>query len=435
MAHWLRVLLLLLLVAPPAAVAQDAGGEQVIVIFRDDVDAARRERVLRQAGAVPTRHFAHARASAARLVTPGARQALERHPDVVRVIPDRAIEKHAKPTGGSTTTGAQVVPAGVQRIGAAPGSLPLTGAGVGVAVVDTGLDFSHRDLQPLGGVCFTAFTSCQDDEGHGTHVGGIIAARDNAVDVVGVAPDALLYAVKVLDRKGRGTDSTLMAGLDWIVDQTLQGALTPPVRVVNMSLGRPGTLDDNPALRALVQALYNLGITVVVSAGNDPDREVAQQVPATYPEVLAVASTTALDGSNACRFVSGFVAMDTASWFTTDGRFDPTTGIGVTASAPGEDRENITRSCALTSVGILSTRLGGGTTRMAGTSMAAPHVAGVAALLVEQDATVGPEGVRSKIRTGAARHDVAPLDSPASAYSFDGEREGILSAPGALAAP
>jgi subtilisin family serine protease len=243
--------------------------------------------------------------------------------------------------------------------------------------------------------------------------------------------------VKVLDSAGNGSDSTVMGGLDWVA--TNGANLVPPIRVVNMSLGRAGQLNDNPALRAIVQTLYNQGITVVVAAGNEPDLEVSQQVPATYPEVLAIASSTALDGSNGrCRFFTGIIAADSASSFTTDGRFDPATGIGVTVSAPGEDRENVTRSCFAQSVGILSTKLGGGTTRLFGTSMAAPHAAGVVALMWEKTLLLNsagllhPEDARATLRAKAALVGEAPLDAPTTGYSFDGEREGILSAPSVL---
>jgi subtilisin family serine protease len=425
LSRWMGIVLVVFfaLAAPPhaAAAPEGAGNGDVIVIFRDGTDPAQREQILRQAGAAPRRTFRLVAAAAARLPHAGARAALEQHPSVAMVIPDREMFAHA-----------QTVPAGVKRIGAEPGSSPYTGMGVGVAVVDTGLDYNHQDLLPLGSASFTAFNgSCQDDNGHGTHVGGIIAARNNTIDVVGVAPDAILYCVKVLNKNGPGSDSTVMAGLDWIAENADQAS--PPIKVVNMSLGRTGTLDDNPALRGSVQALYKAGITVVVSAGNDSSKEVSQMVPAGYPEVLAVASSTALDGiNNRCRSYSKIIPRDTASYFTTDGKFQSTAGIGVTISAPGADRENISRSCFVSSVGILSTRLGGGTTRMSGTSMAAPHVAGVVALMWQRFSLLYPEDARGALRSGAVLQGTAPLDSPTVGYTFDGEREGILWAPGAL---
>jgi subtilisin family serine protease len=435
-----RLLLILALVlvsflcARPVAAQLLPHDGDVIVIFREGMDVGGRDRAVHGVGATVRRHFQTVAATAARLPDVAARQFLEQHPEVVAVIPDRPVRAHAKPGGGGGSAG-QVIPAGVQRIGAAPGNLDFTGRGIGVAVADTGLDFNHADLTPLGSACFTAFSSCADDNGHGTHVAGIIAARNNKLDVVGVASDATLYAVKVLDSAGNGTDSTVMDGLEWVAINRAD----PPIRVVNMSLGRAGQLNDNPALRAIVQTLYNQGITVVVSAGNEPDLDVSQQVPATYPEVLAIASSTAVDGSNGgCRFFTGIIAADTTSSFTTDGRFDPTTGIGVTVSAPGEDRENVTRSCFSTSVGILSTKLGGGTTRLSGTSMAAPHAGGVVALMWEKtlllnpDGLLRPEDARATLRAKAALVGEAPLDSPTTGYSFDGEREGILSAPSAL---
>jgi subtilisin len=368
-------------------------------------------------------------------VAPGQLRALKDDPRVLSVVPDRLVTAIGKPVSEASApapvTPAQVIPAGVQKIGAAPGSLSVTGNGIGVAVVDTGLDFNHADLQPLGNVSFSAFTSPSDDNGHGTHVGGIIAARNNSRDVVGVAPNATLYAVKVLNQNGSGSDATIIAGLDWVAAN--ESLVSPPIRVVNMSLGRLGNVDDNPSLRTAVQTLTEKGIAVIVAAGNDANTEVSQQVPATYPEVIAVASTTARNGTNANRRFNGFIPADTASYFTTDGRFDPLTGIGVTISAPGEEQENISKAGFIESVGILSTKLGGGTTRLSGTSMAAPHVAGVITLIYEQaGGNLLTESARNKVITGASNLN-APLDSPTSSYSFDGEREGVLSAPGALA--
>jgi subtilisin family serine protease len=315
------------------------------------------------------------------------------------------------------------VSAGAQRIGAV--NLPFTGAGIGVAIADTGLDSSHQDLNvsPIG---FTAHgSSHQDDNGHGTHCGGIVAAKNNTIDTVGVAPDVVLYSVKVLNAQGSGFDSDIIAGFDWIAQNA--NLVTPAIRAVNVSLGRPGTLNDNPLLRQSVQVLYNMNITVCVAAGNDCTVEVSRQVPAVYPEVIAVGSTTAQAGSNRCRQFSGFIDADTASYFTTDGDVD--------ISAPGENREDISRSCFIRPVGILSSAMGGGTTRMYGTSQATPHVTGVAALLYEQDGTLDAELIRIIIQNTASGVNATPLDSPSSCYTFDGIREGVLSATRALDLP
>jgi subtilisin family serine protease len=367
-------------------------------------------------------------------VPPGRLAALAADPRVVRVVPDRAVAANGKPAGGGGTAG-QVIPAGVQRIGAAPGGVSYTGAGVGVAVVDSGVDLNHADLQPLGAVSFSAFgASAQDDNSHGTHVAGTIAARNNSRDVVGVAPNATIYAVKVLDAAGSGSDAAVTAGLDWVAANA--ASVFPRIRVVNMSLGRAGTLGDNPILHAAIQNLTGNGIVVIVAAGNDAALEASQQVPSTYPEVIAVASTTAKAGTNQSRTYNGVIGADTASYFTSDGALNVTTGIGVTISGPGEDQENISKAGFIQSVGILSTKLGGGTTRMSGTSMASPHVAGVAALIWQKALTLGQnlssEDIRARIRSGAANPS-APLDSPTTGYTFDGVREGVLSAPGALA--
>ena len=350
-------------------------------------------------------------------------------------------------------SGPQTVPAGVERIGAAPGVLSVTGAGVGVAIVDTGLNFNHADLglapEVPGQNAFSFFSaSCEDIHGHGTHVGGIVAAQNNSIGVVGVAPDATLYCVNVftiindpvLGPTLGATDESLTAGLDWIA--TNANLLNPPIRVLNMSLGRPRELaDDDPnhPMHLAAQALYALGISMVVSAGNDALREVSQEVPAGYPEVMAVASTTAMDGLNGyddffvpCAGEQNIKA-DTASWFTTDGAF--LGGTGVTVSAPGETREDIYDAfggCFIEPIGITSTWPGDDYIELYGTSMAAPHVTGVVALMWEKTPGLSPEDIRTRLRNNVDRIGTAPLDAPIQEYTYDGEKEGVLWAPSAV---
>ena len=430
-----------------------------IVVFAQGTSPNARAGVVAASGAGLRHNYVGMDAAAVTAPNTNVLEALKRSPGVVRVVPDFIIHSQAKGSKGGPppTTVAfdtrQVIPLGVQRVG--PPATGSDGAGIGIAVVDSGIDFAHPDLDPAPDTPANAFNAinpgntCQDDGGHGTHISGIIAALNNTIGVVGVAPAATLYCVKVLGSDLTGTDSGLLAGLDWVVQH--HASVNPPIRVVNLSLGRP--LDTTETLATSVfhpeiQALYNLGIVVVASAGNDPTAEITQFVPAGFPEVLAVASTVATNGIRAC-FLLGLdiapVPADAASVFTTD-------GAGVTISAPGEEWTDMVDlsllGCQGLQYGTLSTTLGtGGATRKLvpslvearGTSFSAPLVTGTVArvmqkLLVPLDsgsATV--EGVRSWLRTNASLAGIAPVDNPLGGtfypYSFDGVREGIAQAP------
>ena len=403
------------------------GPSRYIVTFQPGTERGNRARTVANHGAALRFNYRGVDAAAVAVPNDNVLAALVNDPSVVAVVPDRLVSAYqdvrgnasasGKPGGGGGG-GSQVVPAGVARVGAPTGL--SNGDGIGVAVVDTGIDLAHADLgSPVD--AFSAYGgSCADDQGHGTHVAGTVAARDNAIDVIGVAPKAQLYCVKVLDSTGSGTDAAVMAGLDWVLVN--HALVQPNIRVINMSLGRAGSVDDNPSLHDLIKSLTAAGVAVVVSAGNDASAEISQKIPAAYSEVIAVASTTASTGSNQCRRLSAPIAADTASYFTTD-------GANVVVSAPGEDAENVSRGCLISSTGILSTRLGGATTRMSGTSMASPHVAGVVARHFQKNPAFTVSDVRQFLALDAARKTVAPFDSPTLGYTFDGIREGIAQAP------
>lgn len=402
----------------------------VILQFEEGTPLEARAAAVKRAGASVRFNYDVVDAAAVLVPSIGVLKALSRDAEIIRLIPDRivrAIGKGGIPgSGKKNNSSGQIIPSGVMRIGAAPGVLPYKGQDIGVAIIDTGLDLNHVDLN-ASSTGYTSYDSIQDDNGHGTHVAGIVTALDNASDVVGVAPLAIPYAVKVLDASARGRESDVIAGLQWIIWANTEGGIYPPIRVANMSLGRAGSVNDNPVYRDAITQVRDLGVSIVVAAGNDPSREVSQQIPAAYPEVIAVASSTAKDGNNkGCRAYRGIIPTDTASFFTTD-------GSGVAVSAPGERAENISRSCYIIGAGIKSLRLGGSTVDMSGTSMASPHVAGVVALMVEKaGGSLSPQIVKQDLINSTDLVGLAPYPSPTSSYTFDGSYEGIVSACGAL---
>lgn len=210
------------------------------------------------------------------------------------------------------------------------------GKGITVAVLDTGVDFKHPDLanQVIAGPdLIDRDNDPQDLHGHGTHVAGTIAAlSNNGIDIAGVSPEAKVLAVRVLDAQGQGSMSAIADGV--------LAAVNAGAQVINMSLGGPY---DGLTLRRAVEQAQQAGVVVVAAAGNEGSTR--QSYPAAYPGVLAVGATN---------------AQDQRTNFSNYGTW-------VNIAAPG-DR-------------ILSSRLGGGTTTMSGTSMAAPHVAAAAAMV------------------------------------------------------
>jgi subtilisin len=442
---------------PPAS-----SPNRYIVTFAAGTSQNERANAVLFAGAQLRHNYDTTEAAAVTVPNGNVLEALRRNPRVSRVVPDFVIKSAAKggpkpppPTPTPITFDTrQLISTEVQRVG--PPATGSDGLGIGIAVIDSGIDFNHPDLAPAANNPVNAYnatspgSSCQDDGGHGTHVAGMIAALNNSIAIVGVAPAATLYCVKVLGSNLLGTDSDLLAGLEWVLAN--HSLVNPPIRVVNASLGRvldPGETLATSVFRPVIQALYAQGVVVVVSAGNDPTIEISQTVPAGFPEVLAVASTVASSGVRACLLAGdpalGAVPADAVSGFTTD-------GAGVTISAPGEERTDIVSlpyiGCQGLQYGTLSTTLGttGATRKLVpslaearGTSFAAPLVSGIVArvlqkLLVPLDSgATTVEGVRTWLRTNASGAGTAPVDHPwanvAFPYTFDGVREGIAQAP------
>lgn len=184
----------------------------------------------------------------------------------------------------------QTVPWGIDRVRARDAWVASRGAGVHVAVLDTGIDRTHPDLVGHVAGSFDAFgkdPQARDDNFHGTHVSGTIAANDNDIGVVGVAPQAELWAVKVLNHLGNGTEETLLAGLEFVIQkkQEIGGNW-----IINLSLGADTSTD---ILAETFARVIREGILVVASAGNDSKPVV--EYPAHYDSVVAVGSTDSAD--------------------------------------------------------------------------------------------------------------------------------------------
>ncbi len=263
----------------------------------------------------------------------------------------------------------QQIPTGIDRIDAELNATTKED-GVGVAVLDTGIDVDHPDILVAGG--YTAIktrTGYDDDNGHGTHVAGIIAAKDNDEGVIGVAPGAKLYAVKVLDKTGSGSWSGVIAGIEWVT------ANANIIKVANMSLGGSGT-DTISSLRTAIEASVSKGVTYVVAAGNEA-KDAMYSVPAAYDSVITVSAIVDTDGKPG--------KLGPATTYGADDSFASFSNFGedVDIAAPG--------------VNILSTWKGGGYKSISGTSMATPHVAGAAALYIFNNQGLAPSEVKAAL--------------------------------------
>jgi subtilisin family serine protease len=302
---------------------------------------------------------------------------------------------------------AQSVPTGINRIDADVSS-QLSGNGTGsvaaprIAVIDTGSG-PHADLNIVGGKNCSTGASYNDGNGHGTHVAGTIGAKDNTTGVVGVVPGAPIYSVRVLNNAGSGSWSSVICGIDWVA----ANAASLGIKVANMSLGGAGSDDGNCGNSnkdAMHKAICNAvakGITFVVAAGND-GQDMKGFTPAAYDEVLSVTAAADFNGrpggggATTCRTDVDETPADFSNYATL------AADIAHTIAAPG--------------VCINSTWKGGGYSTISGTSMAAPHVTGLAALCMitgKPCAGQTPPNVIATLRTAAAAQ-------PAS-YGFTGD--------------
>ena len=268
----------------------------------------------------------------------------------------------------------QTVGWGVYAVGATNvQSMGKSGQGVKVGIIDTGIDYTHPDLAAnyVGGYDFVNRDSDPlDDHGHGTHVAGIIGALNNNIGTLGVAPQVSLYSIKVLDKHGGGSISDVISGIHYCVDNDID--------VVCMSLG---SRQNSPALQEACTYANNHGVVLVAAAGNNGDGNIGTTevaYPAAYDTTIAVG---AVDENNR-----------PATWSNS--------GPYVSVCAPGVD---IVSTLPLTGTNYYSES---GYGALSGTSMAAPHVVGVVAQLIQAHPEYNANEIKYAIERSANSEDV-----------------------------
>jgi subtilisin family serine protease len=347
---------LLMVLAGFAAVPGGAADDkmEVVVLFKDSID----EQVIKDNNGKVSKKFSAIPLAVTKLSAKDIR-ALERSDKVLAVEKNHIYSIAAPPPGKGKPDNedpeppaqpSEVLPWGVDRIDAEEvwidGGEPSTGEGITVAVIDTGIDEDHPDLEAniIGGYNFVVQkgrlnrNAWDDDNGHGTHVSGTIAGIDNNIGVIGVAPDASLYGIKVLNKRGSGYMTDVIDGILWAADLNLGGG--DKIDVISMSLSGP----RSTSLMNAVNYASGKGIILVAASGNDYASSVSY--PADYANVISVGATDSADK------VASFSNYDADLDFV----------------APG--------------VSVLSTYKNGGYATGSGTSMACPHVAGTVALLL-----------------------------------------------------
>jgi subtilisin family serine protease len=314
---------------------------------------------------------------------------------------------------------AQKEPTGIDRVEADQSSTAAIGGDGSlvdgdIAILDSGIYTRHSDLNVSGGKDCSKDRkkTFSDDNGHGTHVAGTAAAKDNTTGVVGVAPGARLWAVKVLKKDNTGSFADVMCGIDWVTATKQDSDSNNDIEVANMSLGGDGSdspsnsdctnANNDPLHRAICRSVA-VGVTYVVAAGNDAG-DADKQVPAAYDEVLTVAAMADSDGK------SGGTGRATScgSRSEEDDRWASFSNFGtdVDIAAPGVCITSTWKGSKKKRKGAYKT--------ISGTSMASPHVAGTAVLCIASGKCTGtPEEIMNKLRQDAAAQ-------PAT-YGFTGD--------------
>jgi subtilisin family serine protease len=360
-------------VVPAASAGSDRVGGYIVVL-KDSVDdpgAVAREHA-RDNGAQVDFVYGHALKGYAAMMSDQAAARIAQDGRVRLVQRDQAV--HALGHGANAPTGVS------RTFATANTNIGIDGhddkrVDVDVAIIDTGIDLDHPDLNVAGGKNCQKGTSYDDGNGHGTHVAGSVGGLDNGAGAVGMAPGARLWAVRVLDNSGSGSWSSVICGVDWVT------ANAGTIEVANMSLGGSGS--DGPcgssSLHLAICNSVESGVTYAVAAGNS-SADSKDHVPAAYNEVITVSALADFDGapsglgSPTCR-------TDVDDTFANFSNY----GADVDVIAPG--------------VCIRSTWKGGGYNTISGTSMASPHVAGAAALYKSSHPTASPADVQAAIVT------------------------------------
>jgi subtilisin len=371
---------------PPAAESGRIPGAWIVTLDEGTTPARVAGDHARQHGAQVDHLYQYALKGYAARMSEQAASRVAQDPRVRSVEPDRVV-----------TAFEQRVPTGINRIdGESSSTVSGNGSGavdVDVAVVDTGIDVDHPDLKVVGGRNCSTGKSFDDGHGHGTHVAGTIGAKDDTNGVVGVAPGARLWAVRVLDNSGRGTWSSVICGVDWVTENAAT------IDVANMSLGGGGSepsgsdCTTGDGLHDAICRSVELGVTYAVAAGNST-ADAKGFVPAAYDEVITVSALADFDGTPGglgtptCR-------TDADDTFASFSNY----GSDVDLIAPG--------------VCINSTWKGGGYKTISGTSMASPHVAGAAALYKASNAGASPAQVQTALQD-AGNLDWNDTDDPDS---------------------